>query len=390
MVSLSLAGGEPLSVTRITTEFVLGPCASVGVQVNTPLVELIDAPPGAPGSSEKVNICAGMSEPLALTVKVRSDPSVIVLFPIDVRTGAELVSVTIIVIVSKSPRAGEPLSVTRTVTVLVLGPCASVGVHVKTPLLELIVAPVGAPASKEKVKICAGMSGSVALAAKVRRVFSFTDCDPIGASTGALLTSLTTIVIVSKSLNAGEPLSVTRTVTELVLGPWASVGVHVNTPEPGLIDAPAGAPGSSEKIKLCAGMSGSVADAVNVSKVPSFTFRLPIGFKVGAPFTSVTVTVKLVASLKAGEPLSVTRTVITLVLGPCASDGVHENRPLLALIEAPLGAPGSRLNMSVCAGTSESVAEALNDSSAPSAIVRLLIAAMTGGLLDSSTMTVKL
>src|SRR5947207_11793 len=147
MVSLSLAGGEPLSVTRITTEFVLGPCASVGVQVNTPLVELIDAPPGAPGSSEKVNICAGMS-------------------------------------------------------------------------------------------------GSVALAVKVRRVFSFTDCDPIGASTGALLTSLTTILIVSKSLNAGEPLSVTRTVTELVLGPWASVGVHVNTPEPGLIDAPAGAPGS--------------------------------------------------------------------------------------------------------------------------------------------------
>src|SRR2546426_3777063 len=35
--------------------FVLGPCASVGVQVNTPLVGLIMAPAGAPGPKEKVN-----------------------------------------------------------------------------------------------------------------------------------------------------------------------------------------------------------------------------------------------------------------------------------------------------------------------------------------------
>ena len=53
----------------------------------------------------------------------------------------------------------------------------------------------------------------------------------MGASCGAELTSFTTIEMVSLALAEGEPLSVTRIVTLFVLGPCASVGVHVNTPE---------------------------------------------------------------------------------------------------------------------------------------------------------------
>ena len=41
-----LIGGDPLSVTTVVIVFVLGPCASVGVQVMIPLVS-IAAPVGA-------------------------------------------------------------------------------------------------------------------------------------------------------------------------------------------------------------------------------------------------------------------------------------------------------------------------------------------------------
>ena len=53
----------------------------------------------------------------------------------------------------------------------------------------------------------------MAVAVKVSRLPSLTDLLPIAASTGATLTSFTVMLIVSKSLSAGEPLSVTRTVT---------------------------------------------------------------------------------------------------------------------------------------------------------------------------------
>src|SRR4026209_881728 len=102
MVSLALAAGEPLSVTRTTIEFVLGPCASVGVHVKTPDPGLMTAPVGAPGSSEYVKVCAGTSASDALAVNVRSDPSTIVLLPMGASTGVLLVSVTVIVMVSNA------------------------------------------------------------------------------------------------------------------------------------------------------------------------------------------------------------------------------------------------------------------------------------------------
>ena len=83
----------------------------------------------------------------------------------------------------------------------------------KTPVVALIEAPAGAPASRLNVFVLAGRSASVAVAVNVSRLPSLTDLLPIAASTGATLTSLTVMLIVSKSLSAGEPLSVTRTVT---------------------------------------------------------------------------------------------------------------------------------------------------------------------------------
>src|SRR5437867_4492279 len=157
-------------------------------------------------------------------------------------TGATFTSLTTTVNVFASLNAGEPLSVTRTVTALVLGPCASVGVQVNTPLVALMLAPAGAPGSRLKVKVLA--SASVAVAVNVRSVPSTRVLSPIGESTGAVLTSFTTIMIVSAALRAGEPLSVTRKATVFVLGPCASVGVQVNVRVPASKLAPAGAPGS--------------------------------------------------------------------------------------------------------------------------------------------------
>src|SRR2546425_1223433 len=73
--------------------------------------------------------------------------------------GVEVI-VTVKLLVSL--RAGEPLSVTRTVIVFVPGPCASVGVQVKMPVAGSITASEGAPASSEKVIVCAGRSASEA------------------------------------------------------------------------------------------------------------------------------------------------------------------------------------------------------------------------------------
>ena len=58
------------------------------------------------------------------------------------------------------------MSVTLTVKILVLGPCASAGVQEKTPLAGLIVAP-GGGLTRLKLSVLAGTSESLALAVKL-------------------------------------------------------------------------------------------------------------------------------------------------------------------------------------------------------------------------------
>ena len=63
---------------------------------------------------------------------------------------------------------GVPLSVTRTVTVLVLGPCASVGNQLSTPVVGSMLRPRGAPAARCQVNGWAGISASRACNARVK------------------------------------------------------------------------------------------------------------------------------------------------------------------------------------------------------------------------------
>jgi hypothetical protein len=49
--------------------YVPGPCASVGIQVNTPVVPSMDAPAGA-STSENVSVFAGRSASVAVAVNV--------------------------------------------------------------------------------------------------------------------------------------------------------------------------------------------------------------------------------------------------------------------------------------------------------------------------------
>ena len=188
-------------------------------------------------------------------------------------------------------------------------------------------APLGA-FNKLKVKPCVGTSPSLAVAVNDSNAPSFTTRLPMAPSAGALFDSFTEIVIVSAALKAGEPLSVTRTVTLYEPGPCPSAGVHENAP-PLVMTAPAGA---FERLKVspCAGKSESLAVAENDSNAPSFTVRLPTAPSTGALFASFTVIENdSVSANGAGRPLSTTRIVTGYTPGPCPSVGVQENNPVV-------------------------------------------------------------
>ena len=75
-----------------------------------------------------------------------------------------------------------------------------------------MLAPAGAP-TRLKLRVCTGMSWSVAVAVKVKqRLFSDRSDSPIGSSTGATLTSLTVTVIALHRTETVLLLSQTLTV----------------------------------------------------------------------------------------------------------------------------------------------------------------------------------
>ena len=129
--------------------------------MNTPVVGLIIAPAGAPGSKLKVRILVGMSGSVAEFVTLNSIPGKAAWSAIDANTGGLFTSSTTTVKRTKSLSGGAPSSVTLTRITFVLGPCASDGVQVKTPVFESTRIPVGADA-KLNVNRLAGMSASVA------------------------------------------------------------------------------------------------------------------------------------------------------------------------------------------------------------------------------------
>jgi hypothetical protein len=100
-----------------------------------------------------------------------------------------------------------------------------------------------------------------------------------------------------------------------------------------------------------------------------------------------TITVKLWVALIAGEPLSVTLTEKALVEFASEISGRHASTPLVELRAALVGEV-SRLNVSVCAGESESVATFVIESEVPGVMVRSETAASVGAVL-LTTVTLK-
>ena len=149
---------------------------------------------------------------MAVFVTTNVPSSLIICSAGTVNEGARFTSVTTTVKLPVSLEGGEPSSVTRTVIRFVLGPCASVGVQVKTPFVELMLAPAGAPGSKLNVSVFAGRSSSVAVFVTTNVLSSLIIWFAGTVSTGARFTSVTTTVKLPVSLEGAEPPSVTSTV----------------------------------------------------------------------------------------------------------------------------------------------------------------------------------
>src|SRR5439155_1061105 len=213
--------------------------------------------------------------------------------------------------------------------------------------------PLGAE-TKLKVNAFAGRSASLAMFVTVSVLRSGTVWFVGTVSTGALFASVTTTVKLLVSLDSGTPLSVTFTVIRLVLGPWASVGVQVNTPVLGSRFTPLGAE-TKLKVNAFAGRSASLAMFVTVSVLSSGTVRKVGTLNTGALFASVTTTVKLLVSLDSGTPLSVTFTSFPTRRSSDLSVGVQVNTPVLGSRFTPLGAE-TKLKVNAFAGRSASLA----------------------------------
>src|SRR5262245_20701908 len=182
-------------------------------------------------------------------------------------TGGLFTSVTVMVKLLVSLRFGEPSSVTRTLMTFVLGPCASVGAQVKTPVTGLMAAPAGGEI-RLNVSVLAGRSGSLAVAVSVKVLPSLTIWLAMAPSTGGLFTSLAVTKKLLVSLKLGEPLSLTRKVIVVVPEAWFGLGVQVKIPVDGSIAAPAGGL-TKLKVRVLVGRSVSVAVLVMISVTPS-------------------------------------------------------------------------------------------------------------------------
>src|SRR5207247_870416 len=242
-------------------------------------------PEGA-DTSMKVNVWAGRSASLAVFVTVSVLSSAMVWSVGTISTGGLLASMTTTVKLLVSLDGGAPLSVTRTVIRLVLGPWASVGVQVSSPLLGFKFTPAGAD-TRMKVNAMHGRSASLAVFVTVRVPSSVTVW-PGGTFTLCPFSTLfRSTVKLLVSLDGGAPLSLTRTVIRLVLGPWASVGVQLSTPLLGFKFTPAGAD-TRLKVNERAGRRASLAVFVTVCVLSSVTVRPGGTVSTGALLGSVT------------------------------------------------------------------------------------------------------
>src|SRR5260370_1327392 len=105
-------------------------------------------------------------------------------------------------------------------------------------------------------------------------------------------------------------------------------------------------------------MFALVAALFTVSRTRALTVCVEMFDRVGATFTSRTMTRNMLVALSGGVPPSVTTTIMVLVEGLLVCCGIHVISPALVLsqlIVIPFGAE-AKLNVKACAGTSGSVA----------------------------------
>src|SRR2546423_906164 len=241
---------------------VLGSCAFVGVQVSTPELASSRTPVGAE-TRPKLSVLVGRSASLAMLVTTNVLSSLIVWSAGTVSTGALFTSCTTTMKLLVALRGGAPLSVTFNVIRFVLGPCASVGVQVSTPVLASRRTPVGAE-TRAKLSVLVGRSASLAMLVTTNVLSSLIVWPAGTVSTGALFTSCTTTVKLLVVLRGGAPLSVTFNVIRFVLGPCASVGVQLSTPESASRRTPVGAE-TRPKLSVLVGRSASLAVLVTTN-----------------------------------------------------------------------------------------------------------------------------
>src|SRR6266478_997652 len=181
---LSLNCGAPLSATSTVIGLMVFTNELSGVQVNMPVAGSMAAPEGALVPRLKVRVLVGRSPSLAELVRTSVLPAWIVRSATWASTGALLTSLTKILNDLELLMGGEPLSVTLIVQSYKPGPCASVGIQLKTPLVAFMLAPGG---PKSRLKESALPSGSVAVLVKVSVVSSLIVLSGIVVKTGGLL-----------------------------------------------------------------------------------------------------------------------------------------------------------------------------------------------------------
>jgi len=140
-------------------------------------------------------------------------------------------------------------------------------------------------------------------------------------------------------------------------------------------------------VRALAGTSlASEAVTVNCNATSSSTVLLPIGARIGASFTSLTVIVTSSVSFSGGMPLSVTVKVTTY--WPCwDSVGVQANTPVAGVNVAPVGRFDA-LSVRALAGTSfASEAVTVNCNATSSSTVLLPIEARIGASFTDVTVS---
>src|SRR5437762_1855542 len=239
--------------------------------------------PVGPDTKAKLSVLAGRSESVAVALTLSAVCSAMVWVPGTVRTGRSEERRVGNGCMLVALRLGVPLSKSRTVTVLVRGPCASVGVQAMAPPADT-VRPVG-PDTKAKLSVLAGRSESVAVALTLSAVCSAMVWVPGTVRTGAVFTSVTLDWKMLVALRLGVPFSKPRTVPVFPPRRSAYLGVQAMAPPADTV-RPVG-PDTKAKLSVLAGRSESVAVALTLSAVCSAMVWVPGTVRTGAVFTSV-------------------------------------------------------------------------------------------------------